>query len=216
MGGKPILLSLSSSRLPVFLFILSLSCGYRAVYAPDAPRLHVKLVRTLVPDAIASAEVATGVREELARAGMLEAGDGWPRVELEVLRADEASEGIAAGASGGTGPGTGRGTGPVSRGLDVAVVARAWVVASPDAEPESDTGDMRAEETIAVDTAPGAGGTPNGGVLPGAPALAASTFHHADALRAAARRLGHDLTRRVLGLPAASDDAPSATDRISR
>jgi hypothetical protein len=199
---------LSATRLPVFLFLLS--CGYRPVYAPDAPRLHVKLVRTLVPDAVASAEVAVGVREELARAGMLEAGDGWPRVEVEVLRADEASEGIAAGASG-----------PVARGLDVALVARAWIAASPGAEPESDTGDMRAEETIAVDTgkatvlpSPGAP-PPGGGVLPGAPAPAASTFHYADALRAAARRLGHELTRRVLGLPAATDDL-SAGDRISR
>jgi hypothetical protein len=198
----------SASRLAVFL-LFSLSCGYRPVYAPDAPRLHVKLVRTLVPDAIASAEVATGVREELARAGMLEAGDGWPRVEVEVLRADEASEGIAAGANA-----------PVARGLDVALVARAWVVPSPGAEPESDTGDMRAEETIAVDTTPIAspqsGAPAGGGVLPGASDPRASTFHYADALRAAARRLGRGLTRRVLGLPAASDDAPGATDRISR
>jgi hypothetical protein len=148
---------------------------------------------------------------------MLEAGDGWPRVEVEVLRADEASEGIAAGASG-----------PVARGLDVALVARAWIAASPGAEPESDTGDMRAEETIAVDTgnatgapvssSPGApvGPAPGGGVLPGAPAPTASTFHYADALRAAARRLGHELTRRVLGLPAVTEDGPVGTDRISR
>ena len=171
------------------------------MYAPDAPRLHVKLVRTLVPDAIASAEVATGVREELARAGMLETGDGWPRVEVEVLRADEASEGIAAGANA-----------PVARGLDVALVARAWVVSSPGAEPESDTGDMRAEETIAVDTTSATGGAAaaGGGVLPGTPDPRASAFHHTDALRAAARRLGRELTRRVLGLPAATDDAPAS------
>jgi hypothetical protein len=196
----------SASRLSVLLLLI-LSCGYRPVYAPDAPRLHVKLVRTLVPDAVASAEVATGVREELARAGMLEAGDGWPRIEIEVLRADEASEGIAAGASG-----------PVARGLDVGLVARAWIAASPGAEPESDTGDMRAQESIAVDTVPSSPGVPppGGGVLPGAPAPSASTFHYADALRAAARRLGHELTRRVLGLPAASDVAPAETDRISR
>jgi hypothetical protein len=163
------------------------------VYAPDAPRLHVKLVRSLVPDAVASAEVATGAREELARAGMLEAGEGFPRVELEVLRADERSEGIAAGENA-----------PVARGLGVGVVARAWVVSAPGAEPESDTGDMRAEETIAVDvSAP----VSPAGVLPGAPDPRASSFHHPDALRAAARRLGRELTRRVLGLPAASDDA---------
>jgi hypothetical protein len=158
------------------------SCGYRALYATDAPRLHVKLVRTLVPDAIASDEVASGAREELARAGALEGGDGWPRVEIEVLRADETSEGVAFGPSG-----------PVARGTGVAVVARAWIAPAPDAPPAADTGDVRAEDSIAVD------------VRDSVPAAdpRASTFHRADALRAAARRLGRSLARRVIGLPAA-------------
>ncbi len=77
----------------------------------------MKLVRTLVPDVVASDEVAAGVREELARSGALEGGEGYPRVEIEVLRADEASDGLAA--SGGPAPR------PVARSLDVGISARA-------------------------------------------------------------------------------------------
>lgn len=177
------------SRLLVFLLILSLpclapGCGYRAVYAAGAPeRLHVMVVRSSVADAVAADEVAAGLREELATAGALEAGEGYPRVEVEVLRADESSEGVAAGTGG-----------PLARGTDVALVARAWVATGAGAEPVSDTGDVRAEETIAVD------------VAAGQPDPRASGFHHADALRAAARRLGHKLGARVLGLPAASEE----------
>jgi len=162
-----------------------LACGYRPVYSPDAPRLRVKLVRSLVADAVASDEVAAGAREELARAGMLEAGEGWPRVEVEVLRADEASEGIAA-----------RANGPIARATNVALVARAWIATAPDAPPQSDTGDVRAEETVSADR-DGATGSLD---------PRASAFHHADALRAAARRLGRQLARRVAGFPASSDD----------
>jgi hypothetical protein len=147
-------------------------------------RLHVKLVRTFVPDAVASDEVAAGVREELAREGALEAGDGWPRAEIEVLRADEASDAIAAGAAG-----------PVARGIDVGMVARAWIAPAPGASPEHDTGDTRARELISVDETAGA-------LDP-----RASGFHQADALRAAARRLGQKLARRLMGHPASSEDA---------
>jgi hypothetical protein len=135
------------------------------------------VVRSLVPDAVAADEVAAGVREELARAGALQAGEGYPRVEVEVLRADEASEGIVAGPSG-----------PVSRATDVGIVARAWIATSPGSR-TGDTGDLRDEETIAVDP------TPLG-----------SEFHSADALRAAARRLGHKLGAKLLGFPAASEE----------
>ena len=168
------------------LCLLLSACGYRAMYGGGvAERLHVKVVRTLVPDVVASDEVASGVREELARDGALEAGDEYPRVEIEVLRADEASEGISAGASGG----------PVARGIDVAIVGRARLIRSPGAPPEGDSGDMRAEEVITID------------VTGGAVDPRASGFHYADALRAAARRLGRKLARRVLGLPAASENA---------
>ena len=154
------------------------ACGYEPVYAAHPEHLHVKIVKVAVADAVAPDEVASGVREELARAGALEGGESYPRGAIEVLRADETSEGIAAGANG-----------PVARATGVAIVARAWIARGPDAEPEADTGDMRAEETIATDA------TARG-----------SSFHHADALRAAARRLGHQLATRIMGLPAASED----------
>ena len=140
--------------------------------------MHVKLVRTLVADALASDEVASGVREELARRGALEGGEGWPRIEVEVLREDETSEGVAA-----------RANRPVARATDVALVARAWVVAAPESSPQSDTGDVRAEDTIAVDT----------NEATGAEDPRASAFQRADALNAAARRLGRELARRIAG-----------------
>ena len=159
-------------------------CGYHAVYGGGATaRLRVVLVRTLVPDAVASDEVVAGLREELARAGMLEAGEGFPRVEVEVLRADEASEGITAGARA-----------PVSRATNIGLAARAWIVRAAGAPPESDTGDMRAQETIAVDE------------LATGPDPRASAFHEAEALRAAGRRLGRTLGYKITGQPASSDD----------
>jgi hypothetical protein len=164
---------------------LCAACGYHAVYGGQAPqRVHVKLVRTLVPDAVAGDEVASGMREELSREGALEPGDGWPRAEVELLRADEASEGIAAQAGA-----------PVARGVDVGVVARAWIVPESGAAAERDTGDLRAVEVISVDR--------SGGVLD----PRAAGFHRADAVRAAARRLGGKLARRLMGQPAASEDA---------
>lgn len=165
-----------------------LSCGYHAVYGGEAPaRLHVKLVRCLVADAVAGDEVASGVRQELAQEGALEPGDGWPRAEIEVLRADEASEGIGV-----------RAGAPVARGIDIGVVARAWIAPAPGAAPLHDTGDMRAVDLLAVDDTPA-------GTL--APDQRAAGFHQADALRAAARRLGHKLGRKLLGRPAATEEA---------
>ena len=165
--------------LLVVVWRVRVSPGVRGGAAGEAAR---EVVRSLVADAVAADEVASGVREELVRAGALEAGEGYPRVEIEVLRADESSEGHG-----------GRADAPVARGTGVAMVARAWVASSADAPAVADTGDMRAEETIAVD------------VAAGQPDPRANAFHHADALRAAARRLGHKLGARVLGQPAASE-----------
>jgi hypothetical protein len=169
------------------------SCGYAPVYAARAEALHVKLVRAQVADVVAADEVASGVREELARAGALASGEAYPRVEIEVVRADEASEGVVAAPSG-----------PAARATDVAVVARAWIATGEGAPPQAETGDMRAEETVAVDVAGGAAGAfgAAAGLDP-----RASAFHHADALRAAARRLGRALGARVLGRPAGSEEA---------
>ena len=77
------------------------ACGYEPLHGgPARERLGVVVVRSKVPDAAASDEVAAGVRDELARAGALEPGSGYPRCEIEILRADEASEAIAKGSGG--------------------------------------------------------------------------------------------------------------------
>jgi hypothetical protein len=165
-------------------------------------RLHVRLANALVADPVVSEEVLSGVREGLVRLGALEAGDGYPRIEVEVLRVDRESAGIAAGEAGTSPP-------PVARGTSGAVVARAWLVAAPGAPRESDSGDMRAEDVIAVDQRFGGPLAGTGAVaIPGPllPNPLASGFHSADALRASARRLGQRLARKVVGLPAASED----------
>jgi hypothetical protein len=168
---------------PVFLSsCLFLSgCGYHAIYASGSgAKLHVALSRSLVTDSIAADEVVSGVREQLARDGALAPGDGYPRVEIEVLRADETADAIAApnGADA-----------PRARGLQVAIVARAWIVSAKGEAPENDTGDLRATDLVAPEIA-----------------ARADVFQHADATRAAARRVGHKLARKVLGHGAASED----------
>jgi hypothetical protein len=77
----------------------------------------------------------------------------------------------------------------VARGTEVAMVGRAWIAAAVGAQ-QSDTGDVRAELGAAADDT-----------------ARSSAFHHADALRAAGRRLGHALGARLLGQPVASEQA---------
>lgn len=168
------------------VFALGVSCGYAPVYPTGgSDRLHVKLTRSLVADAVAADEVAQGAREELARQGALEGGEGYPCLEIEVLRADETSEGLAVA------PGTAAGI--AARGTAVALVARGRVVEQAGDEPVRDSGDVRAEAAIAVDET-------NGAADP-----VAGSFHFADALRSAARRVGSKVARRAMGLPAAGE-----------
>jgi hypothetical protein len=165
--------------------VFAASCGYRAVRVQGAGEAwHVAVVRVFEADALAADEVASGVRDELARARVLLPGDGWPRLEIEVLSTDESSVGIVA-----------VGEAPQARGLGVGLTARAWLSRAPDAPLERDTGDRRTEVTIAVDAV---GGTTD-------PRWAG--VERAAALRAAARRLGRELARHVEGLPALTDDA---------
>jgi hypothetical protein len=160
------------------------SCGYAPVHTGVADEhLHVVLEGSRVPDAVASDEVLAGLREELARGGALAAGDGYPRCEVEILRADDASEGIAA-----TPDAAGR-LQPRSRATRVGLVARAWVLRAPGGEHERDTGDVRAFETMSVESD-----------------SRAATFRHSDALRAAGRRVGQRLASRIMGLPSANDE----------
>jgi hypothetical protein len=174
----------SATRLSALaLALMAGACGYTPLRAgAGGGRLHVALAESKVPSAVVSDEVLAGVREELARAGTLAPGEGFPRCEVEILRADEASEGIAARPDG-------SGLAPQSRATRVGLVARAWVVRERGAERERDTGDVRAFETVSV-TAD----------------ARSSSFRHDDALRAAGRRVGQRLAARVLGLPSGADE----------
>jgi hypothetical protein len=175
------------------------ACGYHAVYGGDTERLHVVLVRSLVPDAIASDEVVSGVREELAREGALAAGEGYPRVEVEVLRADEASDGVAAASAalGGSASSTSE-PGPRARGTEVGLVARACLIRTHGGPCERDTGDVRALDLAASELVPGSTGLPS---------PRADAFHHRDVLRDVGKRLGERLAKHILGDPTATDEA---------
>lgn len=162
------------------------ACGYTPLYsAQPAAKLGVALVSAKTGDAIASDEVLAGVRDTLAQEGSLAPGSTYPRVEIEVLRADESSDGIAA-------LDTGSGHVPVARGTEVGVVARAWIARDATSAHEADTGDMRSVDLVSASS--------------GAEALPAEAMRHDDALRATARRLGRRLGLRVLGHPVAKDE----------
>jgi hypothetical protein len=174
--------------------LLLVGCGYHAVYGGGGgERLHVVLARGAVADAATADEVVSGAREELARDGALAAGDGYPRVEIEVTRLDEASDAIAAAGAPGAQV-------PAARTTEVGVVARAWLVRGAGADHERDTGDVR----VLV----AAGATQAAEATPSATASAVDALRHEDALRAAGRRAGVRLARRILGEPAPVDDIP--------
>jgi hypothetical protein len=165
-----------------------ISCGYSPVYShPASEQLSVALVGARTADAITSDEVVAGVRDTLAKEGALSPGVNYPRVEVEVIRADETSEGIAAVDTAG-------GHVPRARGTEVGVVARAWIARNAAAAHEADTGDVRAFDLVS---------SPN---QQEGPLSSAEALGHDDALRATARRVGQRLALRVLGHPAASDE----------
>ncbi len=162
------------------------ACGYSPLYsAPSGERLSVALVGARTGDAITSDEVVAGVRDALAKEGALAPGSTYPRVEVEVLRVDETSEGIAAVET----PG---GHVPRARATEVGVVARAWIARDASGSHEADTGDLR---SLDVAAAPSEGDS-----------LSAEAMRHDDALRATARRLGQRLALRVLGHPVSPNE----------
>ncbi len=163
----------------VFLALSLAGCGYTAVHGQrrDVAPLPVVLVESHVSDALLGEELRAGVRDALAREGLLGSGTGYPRVEVEVLRIDRSPIGIAA-----------RGDLPQARGFVVVVTGRAWIATAQGAYVD-DTGDVRAE-------------TPRGASGGGASEITQDV----DAARSAARRLGRILGRRLLGEPAPSEE----------
>ena len=188
--------------LTLLASVAPVACGYHTVYGGEEnERLRVVLARAPVADAVAADEVASGVREELARGGALAGGDGYPRVEIEVTRVDEASDAIAA-----SGPPGARV--PAARATEVGIVARAWLVRAERGEHERDTGDVR----VFVAT----GATQASEATPSASAASLDAFRYQDALRAAGRRAGIRLGRRLLGEPAPAEDVEGEWKGTSR
>lgn len=178
--------------------VLLSCCGYQPIYsAGRTERCVVVGSAAQVVDVALLGEVESGLRTGLARAGALRPGtEGYPRVVVEVLRMDAASEGIAAlpggrreTVVGGLPLSSAEARAPLARGTRVGVVARAWLEPRPGADRERDTGDVRASDTMAAEQL-----------------AALEALRYDDALRASARRLGERLARMVLGLPEASDD----------
>ena len=156
-----------------------LACGYHAVYAEGAEeKLHIRLAHAPVANAAAADEVVSGAREQLAREGALASGDGFPRLEIEIVRIDETSAGVLS-----------NGNQPSAGGTYRAVVARAWIVARAGADRTRDTGDVRSEDLAAAQSA-----------------AVADELAAIDGARAVARRLGRRIALRVLGHPISSDD----------
>ena len=162
-----------------FVFALCVACGYQPLYAtPGGEAYHVHLSKNFTASAVVADEVLRGAREELAKEGALASGDGYPRLEIEVLRADETSEGIV-------GVNAPEGQLPKARASEIGVVVRAFVTRRSGGAVELDTGDLRQD------------------VLAGAPLgdSVRETWQREDALRAAARRLGGRAVLKVLGHP---------------
>ena len=167
---------------------VALHCGYEPLYAtPAAERFRVELVKSQVSSVVVAQAVVRGARDALADEGALAPGSGYPRLEIEVLRADETSEAIVQAE-------TPQGGVPRARATDLTVVARAWVVRRPGAPAELDTGDLRADALM---------GSPLGNA-------GAELWQREDSLRAIARRLGARIAARILGHPTVI--TPPSTD----
>jgi hypothetical protein len=167
------------TRPAVLALSLALAgCGYHLAHAPADPLgpFTVTGGRVRVPDVQAVAAAEEGARAELSRAGAL--GPGGGVIEVEVLRVDETSEGIALDVAGS----------PFARGVRVTVTARAVLRRAGSAAVERDSGDVRASEVAAR-----ADGAVRGMVVGG------------EAARAAARRAGEAAVRRLLGYPEPSE-----------
>jgi hypothetical protein len=152
------------------------ACGYHLVHAPSDPLGPFTVVSSAVrvPDAALAAAAEEGARAELSRAGQLAGKEAPGEIEIELLRVDETGEGIALAAR----------DLPLARGLRVTAIGRGRLRRAGAAAAERDTGDLSAEETVA-----------RGG------SVAAATVGREEAGRAAARRLGEVLVRKLLGFP---------------
>ena len=177
-------MGLRAALITLVLIVLS-GCGYRAVYGTQRPekRLAVIVGGQRVPSPGAVEAALSGARAELSAAGVLGSGEGYPRLELDILRVDEVGIGIAA-----TPAGTRRL--PTARGSGVAVVVRGLVYDRPGI-PARDSGDVRRAEYVAAGES-----------------IHVDSRTYDAAVRSAARRAGRAVARRVLGIPEPADEVP--------
>ena len=156
-------------------------CGYRPIYAaPAGSQISVGVGQTLVPETTATQAALSGARAELAAAGSLAPGSGFPRLVLDLLRVDEVSRGVHVQSGQ-----------PVAAGMGIAVVVRGRLLVAAEREPALDTGDIRRSVQVLGDADPRADG---------------ATYDQA--VRAAAERAGRAAARISLGIPEPNDDAP--------
>jgi hypothetical protein len=182
---------MTSAPFAVALAALCAGCGYHLVHAVADPLgpFTVTAGPLRAPDAALAAAAEEGARAELSRAGAL-AGRGAPaEIEIELLRVDEASEGVAlteplARGFGGRAPIVEPNL-PLARGVRVTATGRARIRPAGGSSAERETGDVQASEVAAV-----------------ASGVAAAAVTRDEAARRAARRLGETLVRRLLGVPA--------------
>ena len=154
-------------------------CGYTLANAPDASLapFTVRAAAANTPDATALTAAVEGAQRELSRAGLLSARGDGTLLTIAVVRVDERSEGIAAGAA----PSGSASATPHARGIRVTIVGRATAPASASA-PSRDSGEIEVGEIYA------SSGSATHGIL-----------GRDEAARRAGRRLGERLVRRLLG-----------------
>jgi len=161
--------------------VLLTSCGYHSVYGQSTSEpLSVQVGQVLIPEPLAAQAAASGVRSELAAAGVLANGGQFPKLVLDVLRVDELSRGIHVQAGQ-----------PHAAGMSVALTVRGRVFQAENQEPRFDSGDVRRSVQLTGDSDP-----------------RADSAAYDAALRSAAERAGHAVARMALGIPEPNDEAP--------
>lgn len=161
--------------------VLLAACGYQAAYAPSAgEKLSVHVGQVLIPEALAAQAAASGVRSELAAAGLLADSVQFPRLVLDVLRVEELSRGVHVQ--------DGR---PRASGMSVALTVRGRIFQAENQEPRLDTGDLRRAVQVSGDADP-----------------RVDSAAYDAALRSAAERAGRAVARAALGIPEPNDEGP--------
>ena len=161
--------------------MLLTGCGYHAAYGQTAKeRLSVQVGQVLVPEPLAVQAAASGVRSELAAAGLLANDAQFPRLLVDVLRIDEQSRGIYVEAGQ-----------PRAAGMSIAVTVRGRVLQAANQQPTLDTGDLRRSTQLSGDADP-----------------RADSAAYDAALRSAAERAGRAIARIALGIPEPNEEPP--------